>query len=57
MNEKAIHKVFTYFLKILFIFRQRGREGKRREMSMCGCLWRPLLGTWSATQACAFTGN
>ena len=27
------------FKKILFIFRQRGREGeRRRETSMCGCL-------------------
>ena len=27
------------FFKILFIFRERGREGERRkETSMCGCL-------------------
>ena len=30
-----------------------------RETSMCDCLlcMRPALGTWSATQACALTGN
>ena len=24
---------------------------------MCGCLARPLLGTWPTTQVCALTGN
>ena len=45
--------------KILFISRERGRQGEREEeTSMCGCLWHvPLLGTWPPTQACALTGN
>ena len=43
----------------LFIFRQRGREGKRgTETSMYGCLsCASPLGTWPVTQACALTGN
>ena len=50
------HVIFLRFY--LFIFSQRGREGKRgRETSMCGCLSRPLLGTWPTAQACALTGN
>ena len=52
-------------LKILFIFRERGREEKREgEKHRCGretlmvCLSvRLQLGTWPATQACALTRN
>ena len=50
-----------YFLKVLlFIFRERGREGKReRERNIY--VWLPLtwppLKMWTATQACALTGN
>ena len=50
--------IFTFFLKILFIFIGKGREGERERMKHpCGCLLHPLLGTWPATQACALTGN
>ena len=49
-----------YFLKILFIYRERGREGER-EGEKHQYVWLPLmhppLGTWSVTQACALTGN
>ena len=32
---------FFFFLRFsLLIFRERGREGERREASMCGCLLR-----------------
>ena len=42
----------------LFIFRERGREGEREgNINVWLPLMRPLLGTWSATQACALTGN
>ena len=47
--------VYMYFLKILFIFRERGREGERNIN-----VWLPLtcpMGTWSATQASTLTGN
>ena len=48
-----VFKIFIY----LFIFRQRVRE-KERETSICGYLSsKPLLGTWSATQAGAMIGN
>ena len=48
-----------FFLKkIVFIFRERGREGERKRNIH---VWLPLtwlpLGTWPATQACALTGN
>ena len=47
-----------YFLKILFIFRERGRVGEReRNINVWLPLVRPLLGTWPTTQACALTGN
>ena len=43
----------------LFIFRERGREEKEREISIN--VWLPLmcpqLGTWPTAQACALTGN
>ena len=43
----------------LFIFRERGREGKRGRQTYIYQLplTRPLLATWPATQACALTGN
>ena len=61
----TINILFLYFLKqgfffkILFIFRERGREGEREgEKQQCVvALVRPLLGTWPATQGCALTGN
>ena len=53
--------LYVSFLKILFILfldTEEGREKRRRETSMCGCLSHiPLLGTWPPTQACALTGN
>ena len=46
-------------LKILFIFRERGKEGEREgEKHQCVVApSRPLLGTWPTTQACALVGN
>ena len=45
----------TFFKRFyLLIFREREREGEReRNINMWLPLMRPLLGTWSATQACA----
>ena len=48
------------FLKVLFIyFKTEGKGGKERDRNIS--VWLPvscsLLGTWSATQACALTGN
>ena len=47
------------FKNMLFIFRERGRDGERgRDTLMCGCpSSTPQLGTWHPTQACALTGN
>ena len=52
----------SIFLKIifilLFIFRERGREGEREgNVNVWLPLTRPLLGTWPETQACALTEN
>ena len=49
----------SLFLKIfyLFIFRERGKEGERGNINGWLPLMRPLLDTWSATQACALTEN
>ena len=48
-----------FFLKMLFIYFQRGGEGRRKkERNINGLpLACPLLETWPATQACALTGN
>ena len=47
-----------FFFKILFIFIERGREGKReRNSNVWLPLMCPLLGTWPATQAYVLTGN
>ena len=62
-----LSKLFTlsfFFPKILFIFRERGREGERegekhwcvRETSI-SCLSHAQPRTWPATQVCALTGN
>ena len=56
---KVILFSFFSFLKILFIYFRERKGGRKRERNinvqlplMC-----PLLGTWSATQAHALTGN
>ena len=43
------------FKKILFIFRERGREGERERNINQLPLTRPPLGIWPTTQACALT--
>ena len=52
---------FFFFWKILFIFRERGREGEKQQCEierLIGCLLHtPWPGTEPATQACAMTGN
>ena len=49
---------FLFFLKILFIFRERGREGEReRNINMWWPLTQPLLGTWPATPACGLQAH
>ena len=52
---------FLFFLKdfiYLFLDRGEGREKEReRNINVWLPLLHPLLGTWSATQACALTGN
>ena len=47
-----------FVFKILFIFRERGREGERKgNTDVWLPLQCPLLGTWPATQECTLTGN
>ena len=55
--KRNVNPLHDFVIIYLYIFRQRRRESER-ETSMCGLsLTRPLMGTWSATQACALTGN
>ena len=58
MDQALFMFHFIFLKKILFIFREKGREGERERNSS---VWLPfvcpLLGTWSSTQACALTGN
>ena len=65
-SERTIYKCgsyfsfpFCFFLMMLFIFIERGREGEREgETHQCVVASHaPLLGTWSTTQACALTGD
>ena len=59
-NLKRCCFLFIVFLKILFIFREMGREGERegeKYQSVVASRMYPLLGTGPATQVCALTGN
>ena len=53
----------SIFFRVLFIFRERGREGERKgEKYQCVVASYtstppPTPGTWPTTQACALTGN
>ena len=61
LGGRSSHTFLSFLKKrfYLFIFRERGREGERRERNIS--VWLPLvcplLGTWPTTQACALTGN
>ena len=64
--SSSVKFVTLFIKKILFIFRERGREkagGVGGETSMCerNIHWLPLaypqLETWPTTQACALTSN
>ena len=58
-NLFLLRVLFISFLRFyLFIFRERGREGKReRNINVWLPLAHPILGTWPAIQECALTGN
>ena len=45
------------FLKIFFREGKGGRKRGKRNINVWLPLEHPILGTWSATQACALTGN
>ena len=61
----TIWKIIDLFFKIVFIFRETGREGERegekhlgeRETSISCFLYAPQPGTIPATLACALTRN
>ena len=57
-KSSTILSFFFFFRFYLFIFRERGRERERQgEKHQCVFASHgPLLGTWSATQACALNG-
>ena len=51
-----IKKGLPFLKDFIYLFFREGKGGRKRrgETSMCDCLLHtPLLGTWSATQACA----
>ena len=48
-------QLFFFFLKILFIFRKKGREGEKHQCVVASCM--PPAGDLATTQACALTGN
>ena len=60
LSHPARALVVSFSFLFLKIFLERG-EGGRRKRRRKTCVWlpleHPLLGTWSATQACAQTGN
>ena len=50
--------IFSFFLKIIYIFREREREGERRERDINKLPFAgPSRGAWPITQACALIGN
>ena len=49
--------IYIYLKDFIYLFLERGREKKERNISVWLPLARPLLETWSATQACALIGN
>ena len=57
MGQNTLDMFFLSFLKIYFIFRERGREKERKR----NIDWFPLahtqVGTQPANQACALTGD
>ena len=59
-GEVSIQVLCQFFKKILFIFRERGREGEREgEKHQCvvASCTPPNQGPGPRTQACALTGN
>ena len=53
--------LFTFLIKILFIYFLEIREGKEKKRESHFNVWlpfgHPLRGTWPTTQSCALTGN
>ena len=51
--------IFLKILLLYFIFRERGREGEKEgeKYQYVVASHAPPTGTWTATQACALTGN
>ena len=58
-NHLVKYHLYSFFFKILLIFRERGREEVREEEKhQCVvAAHAPPLRTWPTTQACALTGN
>ena len=57
-EKKKCSYSFFFFKIYLFLDRGEGREkDKKRNINVWLLLTHPSLGTWSATQACALTGN
>ena len=60
VNITAVTLLY-FFKEFIYLFLERG-EGREKERERNINVWLPLvccslLGTWSATQACALTGN
>ena len=55
-----LYVFFLFFLKSLFTFREREREGEKHQCvrdTSISCLSHSQLGTWPTTRACARTEN
>ena len=51
-------KLFFFLSKLLFVYRDRGREAERGRGLLTGCLLHvPQPGTWPTAQACSLTWN
>ena len=46
-----------FFKHFIYLFLREGKGRRKRSISEWLPLARPLLGTWTATQACILTGN
>ena len=57
VKEVGAYSFYLFFFKdFIYLLLERGKGERERETAI-GCLLRPQLGTWPATQACALTGN
>ena len=57
LKSTSHHCFLSFFKDFIYLFLETGREKEERNINVWLPFTHPLLGTWSATQACALAGN